>query len=135
MINLDYQSGMPIYEQIVEQIERYIAFGVYKPKEQLPSIREMASSLGINPNTVKKAYEELEKRGSIVILSTKGTFITDKASTVVNRIVEEKIAKIKENIKELTKLRGFQGRDYEKNLVKAGCFLAGGTFFATLRLT
>ncbi len=104
MINIDYQSTLPIYEQIVEQIERYIAFGVYQPKEQLPSIRELASSLGINPNTVKKAYEELEKRGSIVILSTKGTFITDKTKTVVNRIVDEKIALMKETIKELEKL-------------------------------
>ena len=104
MINLDYQSGMPIYEQIVEQIERYIAFGVYKAKEQLPSIRELASSLGINPNTVKKAYEELEKRGSIVIMSTKGTFITDRVSGVVSRKVDEKIALIKETMKELEKL-------------------------------
>ena len=104
MINIDYQSGMPIYEQIVEQIERYIAFGVLKAKEQLPSIREMASTLGINPNTVKKAYEELEKRGSIVILSTKGTFITEKINTVVGRKVDEKIAQIKENMKELEKL-------------------------------
>ena len=104
MINIDYQSGMPIYEQIVEQIERYIAFGVLKAKEQLPSIREMASTLGINPNTVKKAYEELEKRGSIVILSTKGTFITDKVSGVVSRKVDSKITVIKETMKELEKL-------------------------------
>ena len=61
MFNLDYQSRLPIYEQIVEQFERYIAYGVLKPKEQVPSIRELAASLGINPNTVKKAYEELEK--------------------------------------------------------------------------
>ena len=59
MINIDYKNSAPIYEQIVEQIERYIAFGVMKPKEQIPSIRELASNLGINPNTVKKAYEEL----------------------------------------------------------------------------
>ena len=104
MIYLDYQSGMPIYEQIVEQIERYIAFGVYKAKEQLPSIREMASSLGINPNTVKKAYEELEKRGSIVTISTKGTFVTEKTVGVIQRKVEEKIQMIQDNIKELEKL-------------------------------
>lgn len=95
---------MPIYEQIVEQIERYIAFGVYKEKEQLPSIRELASSLGINPNTVKKAYEELEKRGAIITISTKGTFVTDKTHGVVNRKIEEKIKVIQENIKELEKL-------------------------------
>ena len=116
MINLDYQSGIPIYEQIVEQIERYIAFGVIKAKEQLPSIRELASSLGINPNTVKKAYEELEKRGSIMIISTKGTFATDKADGVIKRKIEERIAVIKDNIKELEKL-GIQKEEIVKRIV------------------
>ena len=104
MINLDYQSRTPIYEQIVEQIERYIAFGVLKPKEQIMSIREMAASLGINPNTVKKAYEELENRGSIVTISTKGTFVVDKINVVIDRKVNEKIKIIKEAICELEKL-------------------------------
>lgn len=116
MINLDYQSGIPIYEQIVEQIERYIAFGVIKAKEQLPSIRELASSLGINPNTVKKAYEELEKRGSILIVSTKGTFATDKADGVIKRKVNEKISAIRENIKELEKL-GIQKDEIMKRII------------------
>ena len=75
MINLDYQSRTPIYEQIVEEIERYVAIGILKPEEQLPSVRDMATTLGINPNTVKKAYTELERRGVTVTISTKGTFI------------------------------------------------------------
>ena len=104
MINLDYQSRTPIYEQIVEQIERYIAFGVLKPKEQIMSIREMAASLGINPNTVKKAYEELENRGSIITISTKGTFVVDKINIVIDRKVNEKLKVIKEAINELEKL-------------------------------
>lgn len=104
MFNLDYQSGLPIYEQIVEQFERYIAFGVIKPKEQIPSIRELASSLGINPNTVKKAYEELEKRGAIVTISTKGTFVTENINVVIDKKVKEKIKTIKDAIAELEKL-------------------------------
>jgi GntR family transcriptional regulator len=83
MFNLDYQSRLSIYEQIVEQFERYIAYGVLKPKEQVPSIRELAAALGINPNTVKKAYEELEKRGVITTVSTKGTFVTDNIKEIV----------------------------------------------------
>ena len=70
MINLDYQSRTPIYEQIVEEIERYVAIGILKPEEQLPSVRDMATTLGINPNTVKKAYTELERRGVTVTIST-----------------------------------------------------------------
>ncbi len=104
MINIDYQSGLPIYEQIVEQYERYIAFGVLKPKEQIKSIRELASSLGINPNTVKKAYEELEKRGAITTISTKGTFVTESIDLVVKRKIGEKIEIIKEALVELEKL-------------------------------
>lgn len=104
MFNLDYQSRLPIYEQIVEQFERYIAYGVYKPKEQVPSIRELAASLGINPNTVKKAYEELEKRGVIVTISTKGTFVTDNIKHVIDSKIQEKLEVIKANIKELEKL-------------------------------
>ena len=104
MFNLDYQSRLPIYVQIVEQFERYITHGVYKPKEQVPSIRELAASLGINPNTVKKAYEELEKRGAIVTISTKGTFVTDDIKYVIDSKIQEKLEAIKANIKELEKL-------------------------------
>ena len=104
MISINYQSRTPIYEQIVEQIERYIAFGVLKPKQQMQSIRELASSLGINPNTVKKAYEELEKRGAIITISTKGTFISEKIDVVIDRKINNKIKEIKEAKNELEKL-------------------------------
>lgn len=104
MISIDYQNRTPIYEQIVEQIERYIAFGVLKPKEQMQSIRELASTLGINPNTVKKAYDELEKRGAIITISTKGTFVAEKINYVIDRKINEKMKIIKEAIVDLEKL-------------------------------
>lgn len=103
MINLDYQSRMPIYEQIVQEIERFVALEILKPEEQIPSIREMAATLGVNPNTVKKAYDILESRGVIVTLSTKGTFITPKTDKVLKNSVDEKIEKIKNEIKEIEK--------------------------------
>lgn len=104
MISLDYQSRTPIYEQIVNQFERLISLGVLKPKQQISSIRELATSLGINPNTVKKAYEELENRGAINTISTKGTFVADKTEEIVRKVIDEKIAIIKKEIKELGKL-------------------------------
>ena len=58
IISLDYQSRTPIYEQIIKEVERYVALNILKPNEQIPSIRELATNLGINPNTVKKAYTE-----------------------------------------------------------------------------
>ncbi len=103
MINLDYQSRMPIYEQIVQEIERYVALEILKPEQQIPSIRELATTLGINPNTVKKAYDILESRGVIVTLSTKGTFITQKTDKVLKASIDEKINKIKNDIKEIEK--------------------------------
>ncbi len=103
MINLDYQSRMPIYEQIVQEIERYVALEILKPEEQIPSIRELASTLGINPNTVKKAYTILESKGVIVTLSTKGTFITLKTDEILKSSINEKIEKIRKDIQEIEK--------------------------------
>lgn len=104
MITIDYQSRTPIYEQIVLEIERYVVLGIYKPKQQIESIRELATSLGINPNTVKKAYDELERRGTINTISTKGTFIADDTKKLLKSKIDEKIFKIKEEIQELEKL-------------------------------
>ena len=81
--------------QIVDGIERYVALEILKPEQQIPSIRDLATELGINPNTVKKAYSILEQRGVIVTLSTKGTFITLKTEKVFEKTVEEKIEKNK----------------------------------------
>lgn len=115
MINLDYQNRMPIYEQIISEIEKYVALGILKPQDQLMSIREMATSLGINPNTVKKAYAELEQRGVIVTISTKGSFIADNINKIVDTKVEEKISEIKNIIEELEKL-GISKEDIIKKL-------------------
>lgn len=101
MINLDYQSRKPIYEQIVQEIERYVALDILKPEEQIPSIRDMATELGINPNTVKKAYSILENKGVIVTISTKGTFITKKTESVLENTVNDKINQIKKCIEEI----------------------------------
>ena len=104
MINLDYQSRTPIYEQIIKQIEKYVSLGVLNPKEQIPSIREMASTLGINPNTVKKAYSELENKGVIQTFSTKGTFISENVDEIRKINIDSKINEIKGIINELEKI-------------------------------
>lgn len=104
MISIDYQSRIPIYKQIENEIERYVSLGILKPNEQIFSIRELATNLGINPNTVKKAYTELERKGVINTISTKGTFITANIDIVIKEKVDEKINKIKLEIEELKKL-------------------------------
>ncbi len=117
MINLDYQSRIPIYEQIVNTIEKYVSLGLLKPTEQIPSIREMAATLGINPNTVKKAYTILEQKGVIVTLSTKGTYITEKIDRVSDEVKKRKLENIKKEIKELEKY-GMKLDDIIKELKK-----------------
>ncbi len=90
------------------KLKGLLHFGVYKPKEKIESVRELASNLGINPNTVKKAYDELEKRKVITTISTKGTFISDDVKALINNKIDEKINTIKNEIIELEKLRNFK---------------------------
>lgn len=104
IISLDYHSRTPIYEQIIQEIERYVALGILKPNEQIPSIRELAASIGINPNTVKKAYTELEQKGVIYVISTKGTFIQNTKNKVIERKVKEGLKEINKIIVELERL-------------------------------
>lgn len=100
-INLDYQSRIPIYEQIVNNIEKYVAVGILREKSQIPSIRELANNLGINPNTVKKAYDILENKGVIMTISTNGTFISNNTKMVLENKIDKEINLIKDKIREL----------------------------------
>lgn len=104
MINLDYTKRTPIYEQIVNEIEKYVALGILKENEQIMSIRELASHLGINPNTVKKAYTILENKNIITSISTKGTFISSNISNVKEDNINNHINDIKSIMDKLYKL-------------------------------
>ena len=115
IITLDLQSRIPIYEQIIRAVERYVSLEILKPNEQIPSIRELASKLGINPNTVKKAYDELEQKNVIYALSTKGYFISDKTNELVERKIKEGINDIKRIISELENL-GISKKDLIKKI-------------------
>lgn len=100
-ISIDYTKREPIYEQIVREVEKLITLGVLKSGSQIPSVRALAYDLGINPNTVKKAYDILEENGLIISKSTKGTFISDNISKAKELKIEELINKINEITKEL----------------------------------
>jgi GntR family transcriptional regulator len=75
MFELDLRSRKPIYEQLVDKMKELIINEVLKPDEQLPSVRQMAQQLTINPNTIQKAYRELEVQGFIYSLKGKGSFV------------------------------------------------------------
>lgn len=74
MIHLDYQDRRPIYQQLVEKIEDLIVNGMIQPHEQLPSVRNLAMDLSINPNTIQRAYTQLEKEDIIYTVPGKGCF-------------------------------------------------------------
>ncbi|MCR6106118.1 GntR family transcriptional regulator [Salipaludibacillus agaradhaerens] len=75
MFQIDPKQPMPLYEQIIQQVKEMYAKGLLKPNEKLPSVRELASHMVINPNTVSKAYQELERQGIIATIRGRGTFI------------------------------------------------------------
>ena len=75
MITLDYRDSKPIYEQIKESIRRLIFSGIMAENEQLPSVRNLASQLSINPNTIQRAYRELESEGYLYSVPGKGSFV------------------------------------------------------------
>src|SRR5690554_6769321 len=82
MFALDYKTKVPIYEQIQDQVISFIALGLFKPNEQLPAVRQLATDLGVNPNTVAKAYQQLEHLGYIVSQTGRGSFISDNRSSI-----------------------------------------------------
>ena len=77
-LKVDHSSGVPIYRQIMEQIKYSIAKGSLKPGDRLPAIRQLSLELQVNPNTVVKAYSELEHGQVIETRRGTGTFVTDK---------------------------------------------------------
>ena len=77
MIVLDYQDRRPIYEQIVEKFRHLILSGALPPGSRMPSVRQLAMDLSINPNTIQRAYNQLEQEGLIYPVKGKGNFIAD----------------------------------------------------------
>lgn len=84
MFSLDLKSKDPIYTQLEKNIVRYINLGIYEKNSMLPSVRSLACELGINPNTVSKAYKNLEANGVIYTVAGKGVFV--KGSSTLKNI-------------------------------------------------
>ena len=77
MIQLNYRDTRPFYQQIKDNVRQLVVSGALKKDEKLPSVRDMAASLAINPNTIQRAYRKLESEGYIYTLSGKGTFVAE----------------------------------------------------------
>ncbi|MCI8947403.1 MAG: GntR family transcriptional regulator [Lachnospiraceae bacterium] len=76
MIILDYKDTRPIYEQVADKLQKLIINGVLEPDSKMPSVRSLAMELSINPNTIQKAYGELERTGFLYTIKGRGNFVT-----------------------------------------------------------
>jgi len=85
LVAIDYQDRRPIYEQIVSHYEMLILKGVLQPDEKIPSVRQMAQELSINPNTIQKAFTVLEKEGYIYTVKGRGNFVSGDFSALAKQ--------------------------------------------------
>ncbi len=85
MVQLNYRDTKPIYEQVKQGLRRLVISHAILPNEQLPSVRELAAALTINPNTIQRAYRDLEAEGYLYSLPGKGTFAGENASVPAHR--------------------------------------------------
>lgn len=76
LIQIDYQDKRPIYEQVVEKMMNLIVRGILGANDKIPSVRNLAIELSINPNTIQKAYQELERMGYIYTIKGRGNFVS-----------------------------------------------------------
>ncbi len=93
MYAIDNQSRVPVYEQIVTQTERFVMMGILKADDPMQSVRSLSIELTVNPNTIQKAYAELERRGVIYVVPGKGSFILPQAK---EKLAQSRLALVDE---------------------------------------
>ena len=85
MILIDHKDRRPIYEQIIERFQQMILCGAMQPNASMPSVRSLAMELSLNPNTIQRAYQELERAGYIYTIKGKGSFVSDTAAAAAHK--------------------------------------------------
>ncbi|KEI01322.1 GntR family transcriptional regulator [Clostridium botulinum] len=119
MIQIDSRNSRPIYEQIIDAIKENILKGILRPGDKLPSVREMSSMIMANPNTVSRAYMELERQGVTETLRGRGTYVS---SNYKAKMGEENMEKLKEDIKKIIVEAHYMGIKKE-DMMKIVCDL------------
>ncbi len=114
MISINYRDARPIYEQIKEDFRQLLLSGALAPDEKLPSVRELAATLAINPNTIQRAYRELEAEGYIVSVPGRGSFVRDAGAAFAARRAEL-LKALRGTVKELRQL-GLSEEDIMREL-------------------
>ena len=101
MLFVDKLSSTPVYEQIIDGIEKNILLGIYPPESVLPSLRELSVTLNINPNTIQKSYAELTRRGIICPSPGSGCYVSPDAVVIIRQKAMGKLEMIREIVAEL----------------------------------
>ena len=101
MSQLDVMSRVPVYEQIVTQFEEFVLRGIFKSGDKLPSVRSLSVDLSINPNTIQKAYLELDRRGLTLSVPGRGVFVAEAAYDNIARDRRGRLDDIKNAAAEL----------------------------------
>ena len=101
MYTIDVMSRVPVYEQVVEQTERFILTGILSPGDKIPSVRNLSVELSVNPNTIQKAVSELDRRGIVYSIPGKGCFVAEQAKAVLSESRRSELTGIKKQLMEL----------------------------------
>lgn len=118
MLYIDVMSRTPVYEQIVGQIEKLIGAGILKEGEQLPSVRSLSIELSVNPNTIQKAYGELDSKGIIGSVPGKGCYVMPGAGEKLRAIARGRLTLLTDLASELI-AAGVTIEDIEEAVSKA----------------
>ncbi len=100
MFSIDLMSRQPIYEQIFDQVADQILKGILVPGDKMPSVRSLSMELSTNPNTVQRAYTELDRRGLITSVPGRGSFISNDAVEIVSNHQEGKLDELEKMLKD-----------------------------------
>lgn len=101
MFFIDPMSRTPIYEQLIEQVERFVLTGVLKGGDPLPSVRGLSVELSVNPNTIQKAYSELDSRGVLLSVPGRGCFVAGDAAARLTARAAERLGELDELVARL----------------------------------
>lgn len=101
MFSIDTMSRQPVYEQLIRQMEQFILAGVLLPRSQMPSVRRLSSELSVNPNTIQKAYAELDRRGVLCAVPGRGCFVSGSARQLLREYRRQELPRLEELAREL----------------------------------
>jgi len=118
LISLNYRDASPIYEQVKNGYKNLIYTGVLKEDEKMPSVRELAMQLAINPNTIQRAYRELEREGFIYSIAGRGSFVSGGV-TLIDKHKSEELKKFDRMVRELFEI-GVTKEELIERLNKGG---------------